>query len=59
MVWVIVIIGLVAVTVGLHEWRSRNKPLRPGLKDYWSVNGYKGSGRPLTGGTNFDRERHD
>ena len=57
MIWFLVIIALVVITLVLLEWRSRNKPLPPGLRDD-HPNRFRGSGRPLTGGTDFD-QRHD
>ena len=59
MIWTLAIIAAIVVTVGTLEWRSWKKPLAPGLSDWWGgVNRYKGSGRPLSGGSNFDERRH-
>jgi hypothetical protein len=57
MVWFIVIIALVVITVAFFEWRSWNKPQSRDLQDGDPYR-FRGSGRPLTGGNDFD-QRHD
>jgi hypothetical protein len=56
MIWTLVIIAAIVLTLlGTLEWRSWKKPLSPGLDDGWGgANRYRGSDRPLTGGSNFD-----
>jgi hypothetical protein len=51
MYWII--FGVAAIGVfAFFEWRSRNKPLPPGLQNHWSVHSAatNGEGRTLTGG---------
>ena len=57
MIWVIVIVGLVVITLVVMEWRSRNKPLLPGLQDGDPYR-YRGSGKPIIGGNDVDQP-HD
>jgi hypothetical protein len=53
--WWIVIGVAVLVLVGWFEWRSRNKPLPPGLNGVWGVG--ENADRPITGGTDFGGKR--
>jgi len=53
--WTVIIIAVVAV-FAFFEWRSRNKPLVPGLGDHWGTHSSaRNESRPLTGGHNTDR----
>lgn len=49
--WIIAVVVMVAI-LGFFEWRSRNKPLAPGLRDGWSVHSaaQNGEGRTMSGG---------
>ena len=50
-VWIITIVVIVAI-LGFFEWRSRNRPLAPGLRDGWNVHSaaHNGEGRTMSGG---------
>ena len=52
--WVIAIVAIVAV-LGFFEWRSRNKPLAPGLQNHTSTHSasQNGEGRYTSGGTDI------
>jgi hypothetical protein len=53
--WIVTIVAVVAV-VGFFEWRARNKPLTPVMRDRWSSlepNEF----RPMTGGHSTDERR--
>ena len=34
MIWAIVIVGVVLLAIGLNEWRTRKKPLVPGMREW-------------------------
>jgi len=51
--WVVMIVVVVAV-FAFFEWRSRKKPLVPGLRDHWGPHSAARSGRAMTGGHNTD-----
>jgi hypothetical protein len=51
-------IAIVAVAVlAFFEWRSRNRPEIPGLRDHWGTHSAARSGRAMTGGHNTDEPR--
>jgi hypothetical protein len=51
MLWIIAVV-VVIVGLGVLEWRSRNKPLAPGLQSHWGVHSaaHNGEGRAMSGG---------
>jgi hypothetical protein len=52
--WVVIIVAAVAI-LAFYEWRSRNKPLVPGLGDHWGAHSAAlNHDRPLTGGHGTD-----
>jgi hypothetical protein len=56
MFWIV--LAVVAIGVfGFFEWRSRNKPLAPGLRNHWGVHSAatNGEGRTMTGGHDTNR----
>jgi hypothetical protein len=57
MFWIIAVGAIIAV-LGVFEWRSWKKPLPGRLRQDWSVNNSKETGRAITGGHTFDT-RHD
>jgi hypothetical protein len=54
--WVVTIVVVVGV-LAFMEWRSRNKPLVPGLGDHWGTHSaaQNGEGQTLIGRHNTDR----
>jgi len=54
--WILAIVAVVAV-VAFFEWRSRNRPEVPGLRDHWGTHSAARSGRAMTGGHNPDERR--
>ncbi|HEX6514844.1 MAG TPA: hypothetical protein VF049_04675 [Nocardioidaceae bacterium] len=53
MIWILVLVAVVLIVAGL-EWRSRYKPLPPGLRDDWSVHSAAhNEARPMTGGADL------
>ena len=34
MIWAIIIVGVVLLAIGFNEWRTRNKPLVPGMREW-------------------------
>lgn len=56
MSWILAIVAVVAV-VAFFEWRSRNRPEVPGLRDHWGTHSAARSGRAMTGGHNTDERR--
>jgi hypothetical protein len=54
MIWIILAVAAIGVC-GFFEWRSRNTPLSPGLKNHWDAhNAALNHERPLTGGHDAD-----
>ena len=53
MFWIIAIVAIVSI-LGFFEWRSRNKPLAPGLQNHWGVHSAAtNEGRAESGGTDI------
>jgi len=52
----VLVVVVVALLLWL-EWRSRNKPLPPGLRDHWTVNPGRNTGRGVTGGHTANERR--
>jgi len=34
MIWAILIVGVVLLAIGVNEWRTRKKPLVPGMREW-------------------------
>jgi hypothetical protein len=47
----------IAGLLGWLEWRSWRKPLPPALRDHWTVNPGRNTGRGVTGGHTADDRR--
>jgi hypothetical protein len=53
--WVVAVVAVFGVLV-FFEWRSRNEPLTPGLRDHWGPHSASQNvDRPLTGGHDADK----
>ena len=55
MIWIIVAVGAIAI-VAFFEWKARDTPLVPGLRNHWDAhNAATNHERPLTGGHDTNR----